>query len=314
MIHSLVTGGAGFIGSHIVEALVNRGDRVAVIDDLSTGRAENLSHLGDRVRFVQGDICDLELMRRLTDGVDTVFHQAAIPSVPRSVREPLACNRAAVDGTLSVLLAARDAKVKRLVYASSSSVYGETQVLPKVEVMPTQPISPYAVAKLAGELYASVFWRVYGLQTVSLRYFNVFGPRQDPNSPYSGVIVKFIRTLVRGEVPVIFGDGKQTRDFTYVENVVQANLLAAEAPAEGVVGRVFNIGTGVETELNDLLAAIAGAMGKPARARHEPPRPDDIRNSLADVTLAHRFLNYQPRVSLEEGVARTVDYFLKEEP
>ncbi len=309
----LVTGGAGFIGSHLVEAVVKRGEEVVVVDDLSTGRLENLKGVADRVEFVQGDICDQELMRRVMKGVDYVMHEAAIPSVPRSVKEPLKCNRAAVDGTLSVLLAARDMGVKRLVYASSSSVYGETEILPKVEVMPSGPISPYAVAKLAGELYVKVFYRVYGLETVSLRYFNVFGPRQDPRSMYSGVIVKFIRALANGEQPVIFGDGKQTRDFTYIDNVVRANLLALEAPAGPAIGMAFNVGTGMETELNGLLERIGQEMGKRVEPRYEPARPDDIRHSLADITLARRFLGYKPDVTLEEGVVHTVRYYMEHE-
>ena len=309
----LVTGGAGFIGSHLAEAIAKRGERVIVVDDLSTGRLENFKGFSDMVEFVQGDVTDLELMNKVMKGVQFVMHEAAIPSVPRSVKEPLKCNRAAVDGTLSVLLAARDAGVKRLVYASSSSVYGETEILPKVEVMPNGPISPYAVAKLAGELYTKVFWRVYGLETVSLRYFNVFGPRQDPNSMYSGVIVKFIRSLAKGEAPVVFGDGTQTRDFTYIDNVVRANLLALEAPTGPAIGMAFNVGTGVETEINGLLALIAQEMGTNVKPRFEPARSDDIRNSLADITLARRFLGYKPDVTLEEGVARTVKYYQENE-
>jgi nucleoside-diphosphate-sugar epimerase len=309
----LVTGGAGFIGSHLAEAVVKRGEKVVVVDDLSTGRLENLKGFLDKVELVQGDVCDMSLMNHVMKGVDYVMHEAAIPSVPRSVKEPLKCNRAAVDGTLSVLLAARDAGVKRLVYASSSSVYGETEILPKVEVMPSGPISPYAVAKLAGELYTKVFWRVYGLETVSLRYFNVFGPRQDPNSMYSGVIVKFIRALARGETPVIFGDGTQTRDFTYIGNVVRANLQALEVPTGPAIGMAFNVGTGLETELNELLETIARAMGKPATARHEPGRPDDIQHSLADITLARRFLKYSPETTLEKGITETVRYYVENE-
>ncbi len=309
----LVTGGAGFIGSHLAETLLKRGESVVVVDNFSTGRKENLSGFIDRLEFVEGDICDLTLMNEVMQGVDYVLHEAAIPSVPRSVEDPLKCNRAAVDGTLSVLLAARDAGVKRLVYASSSSVYGQTEILPKVEVMPNGPISPYAVAKLAGELYTTVFWRVYGLETVSLRYFNVFGPRQDPNSMYSGVIVKFIRSLSIDEPPLVFGDGKQTRDFTYVANVVHANMLALEASDGLVVGKVFNVGTGLETEVGQLLELISREMGKSIEPRREEPRPDDIRSSLADITLARRFLKYEPKVSLEAGIAETVKFYLENE-
>jgi UDP-glucose 4-epimerase len=309
----LVTGGAGFIGSHLAEALAKRGEEVVVVDDLSTGRLENLAGFEDKVKFVRADVCDLALMKRVMKGVHYVLHEAAIPSVPRSVKEPLACNRSAVDGTLSVLLAARDAGVKRLVYASSSSVYGETDAVAKVETMPSAPISPYGVAKLAGELYAKVFWRLYGLETVALRYFNVFGPRQDPTSTYSGVMVRFIRTLAGGETPIIFGDGKQTRDFTYVQNVVRANELALEAPTGPAMGMVFNVGTGVETEINKLLELIAREMNKSVKPRHEPARPDEIRHSLADITLARRFLGYKPEVTLEEGVARTMSYCLENE-
>lgn len=307
----LVTGGAGFIGSHLAETLVKRGESVVVVDNLSTGRKENLNDFIDGIDFVEGDICNPALMNKVMSGVDYVLHEAAIPSVPRSVDDPLKCNRAAVDGTLSVLLAARDAGVKRLIYASSSSVYGQTETLPKVEIMPNGPISPYAVAKLAGELYTTVFWRVYGLETVSLRYFNVFGPRQDPNSMYSGVIVKFIRSLSIGEPPLVFGDGKQTRDFTYVANVVQANMLALEASDESVVGKVFNIGTGIETEVGQLLELISREMGKSIESQREEPRPDDIRSSLADITLARRFLKYEPMVSLETGIVETVKFYLE---
>ena len=309
----LVTGGAGFIGSHLAETLVKRGEQVVVVDDLSTGRKDNLKPFADKIEFVQGDICDLKLMQEVCQGVDYVLHQAAIPSVPRSVKEPLKCNHAAVDGTLSVLLAARDAGVKRLVYASSSSVYGQTEILPKVEVMPNGPISPYAVAKLAGELYTKVFWHVYKLETVCLRYFNVFGPRQDPGSMYSGVIVKFIHALAAGNPPIVFGDGKQTRDFTYIANVVQANLRALETPDEAVLGKVFNVGTGAETEIAQLLELIAKKMGKSANPQYMDPRPDDIRSSLADITLARRFLKYEPEVSLEQGVEETVKYYLENE-
>ena len=302
----LVTGGAGFIGSHIVEALLRQGERVRVVDDLSTGKLENVEHLKGDLEFVQGDVCSETLMKRVSEDVEVVYHQAAIPSVPRSLDEPLVTNRASVDGTLRVLLAARDAGVRRVVYASSSSVYGENDTVPTVETMPTVPISPYGVAKLAGELYARVFHRCYGMETVALRYFNVFGPRQDPASSYAGVTPIFVRELLAGRTPTIFGDGEQTRDFTYVTNVVQANLKAATAP--GASGKVFNAASGVQTTVNRLYEVISRLLDLDVSPRHDDPRAGDIRHSLADIAAARETLDYAPDVSLEDGLRITVDW------
>jgi nucleoside-diphosphate-sugar epimerase len=303
----LVTGGAGFIGSHITEALVKRGDRVRVLDNLMTGRRENLAHLANRIEFIEADIRDAAATRRAMDGVHVVFHQAAIPSVPRSVDEPQLNHEANSNGTFNVLLAARDAVVRRVVYAASSSAYGETEELPKRESMPPSPLSPYAAAKLFGEYYCQVFTRVYGLETVSLRYFNVFGPRQDPSSPYSGVISKFVTTLLQGETPVIFGDGEQSRDFTYVANVVDANLRAAEAPA--AAGQMMNLGIGQRVTLNQLLAELQNILGTQLTPRYEAARAGDVRHSLADISLAEQLLGYKPLVGLAEGLEYTVAWY-----
>jgi len=300
----LVTGGAGFIGSHIAEELLREGERVRIVDNLSTGKKENLEALRGDLEFIEGDVCDEKLMEKAASGVEVVFHEAAIPSVPRSVKDPIASNRASVDGTLRVLLAARDAHVRRLIYASSSSVYGETPELPKTEMMPTVPVSPYGVAKLTAELYCRAFTKCYGFETVSLRYFNVFGPRQDPKSMYAGVIPIFVRELLRGNVPTIFDDGEQTRDFTYISNVVQANLKAATA--SGAAGRVFNAGAGGQITVNTLYRLIAGILGEQTPARHGPPRPGDVRHSFADITAAREVLRYEPTVSVEEGLKLTV--------
>ncbi len=306
----LVTGGAGFIGSHIVEALVRRGDGVRVLDNLSTGHRRNLAHLIDKIEFIEGDIQDYEPTRRAMEGVDIVFHEAAIPSVPRSVSEPLLNHNSNVNGTFNVLLAARDARVKRVVYAASSSAYGETGIGEKSEDSLPSPLSPYAVAKLVGEYYCQVFTRVYGLETVSLRYFNVFGPRQDPSSPYSGVISKFVTALLQGETPVIFGDGEQSRDFTYVANVVDANLRAAESTA--AVGQVINLGLKQRTTLNQLLAELQQIIGTHITPKYEPPRAGDIRHSLADIARAETLLGYRPVVGLTEGLEHTVAWYKEE--
>lgn len=303
----LVTGGAGFIGSHIADALVARGDEVVVLDDFSSGKPENLAGVHEKVQIIRGNICDLDVVRQACRGVDFVLHQAARTSVPRSVENPLETNRTNVDGTLNVLLAARDAKVKRVVFASSSAVYGETPTLPKTESMPAVPISPYGVSKYVGELYAQVFGHAYGLENVCLRYFNVFGPRQDASSPYSGVLSKFCIALLTDQTPAIYGDGQQSRDFTYVENVVQANLLACEA--DGVSGMVFNVGTGSRVTLNEVLTVLGKISGKRANPRHLPPRPGDILHSQADISLACKHLGYSPRVSLEEGLRRTWEWY-----
>src|SRR5213594_3419559 len=273
----LVTGGAGFIGSNTVDELVRRGASVVVLDDLSAGKEDNLAEVRNKISFIKGSINDLEAVRRAMHEADYVLHLAARTSVPRSIKDPLETNRVNIEGTLNVLLAARDPKVKRVVLAASSSAYGETPVLPKVETMQPQPISPYGVTKYVGELYAQMFGRVYGLQNVSLRYFNVFGPRQDPGSPYSGVLSKFITCCLDDAEPVIYGDGEQSRDFTYVENVVQANLLACEAP--NATGKVFNVGTGGRFTLNQTLKLLEGIAGKAIVAKYDPPRDGDIRDS-----------------------------------
>ncbi|MFB3880146.1 MAG: SDR family oxidoreductase [Armatimonadota bacterium] len=307
MARYLVTGGAGFIGSHLVGRLVEMGESVVVLDNLSTGKAANLAPWLDSIAFLQADIRDLDAVRQACAGVDYLLHQAALPSVPRSVRDPVASNETNVNGTLNVLVAARDAGVRRLVYAASSSAYGDTPTLPKHEAMPARPLSPYAVSKHAGELYCRVFSGVYGLETVALRYFNVFGPRQDPGSHYAAVIPKFITALQQGERPVIFGDGEQSRDFTYVGNVVDANLLACRA--EGTAGEVINIACGARTSLNDLVRVLERITGAAVEPIYEKARPGDVKHSLADITKAQRLLGYRPSISLEEGLARTAAYY-----
>ena len=306
----LVTGGAGFIGSNTVDELVRRGHDVVVLDDLSSGKIENLARVKTRIEFMEHSITDLDSVREACRGVDYVIHLAARPSVPRSVKDPLETNRVNVDGTLKVLIAARDAKVKRVVFAGSSSVYGETPTLPKREIMPPIPISPYGLSKLTGEMYGQVFHRVYGLEFVSLRYFNVFGPRQDPASPYSGVLSLFNAALMRGTRPTVNGDGEQSRDFTYVANAVQANLLAC--CASGAPGLAINVGTGNRYTLNQTLALLEGITGRPALAKYAPPREGDIRDSQADITRARQVLGYNPRVSFKEGLSRTWEWFLRE--
>lgn len=304
----LVTGGAGFIGSHIASALIDSGARVRVLDDLSTGHRENIDEIGREVDFIQGSVADEELLRKVLDGVEVIFHEAAIPSVPRSVEEPRQTHIASVDGTFSLLLAAREKKVRRVVYAASSSAYGDQPTLPKSEQMLPDPLSPYAVAKLVGEYYCQVFTRVYGLETVSLRYFNVFGPRQDPGSQYSGVVSRFISALLSGEQPVIYGDGEQSRDFTYIENVVAANLSAAEAGAAS--GKVINVANGERITLNQLLGELKELTGNhDVKAAYLEPRVGDVRHSLADITLAREFLGYQSKVDLREGLQRTIDWW-----
>ena len=303
----LVTGGAGFIGSHITEELLRRGNSVIVLDDLSSGKEDNLRHLTGNLELVKGSICDTDVVGSTCRGADYVLHLAARTSVPRSVLEPIQTNQVNIDGTLNVLIAARDAKVKRVVFAASSSAYGETAELPKRESMEPSPISPYGVTKLVGELYAQVCGRVYGLENVSLRFFNVFGPRQDPTSQYSGVLSRFITALLSGNQPVIFGDGEQSRDFTYVENVVDACLRACEAP--GASGKVFNVGTGTRFSLNETLRLLGKISGKNAKAKYDPPRSGDIRDSQADITLAKKILGYQPGVQFEEGLRRTWEWY-----
>ena len=304
----LVTGGAGFIGSHLVEELVRRGRAVRVLDNLSTGHRENLAAVADRIEFVEGDILDPVAVRDAMRGVRRVFHQAALRSVPRSVDDPQSSNRVNVEGTLNILVAARDAGVDRVVYASSSSVYGRTDVLPLVETMAPQPVSPYAVSKLAGEYYCQVFTRVYGLATVGLRYFNVFGPRQDPASQYAAVVPRFIAAAFRGESLEIHGDGLQSRDFTYVGNVVAANCLAAESPR--AAGEAFNVACGSQHTLMDIverLRDLAGADGAPLRWHHTPDRPGDVRHTCADIGKAWRLLGYEVLTGFEEGLTRTIE-------
>jgi len=303
----LVTGGAGFIGSHIAEALVKRGDRVRVLDNLMTGKRENLAHLAGKLEFIEADIRDANAARQAMEGVSIVFHEAAVPSVPRSVAEPQLNHEANVNGTFNVLMAARDAGVKRVVFAASSSAYGDTEVLPKVETMMPNPLSPYAAAKLIGELYCQTFTRVYGLETVALRYFNVFGPRQDPTSPYSGVISKFVTALLNNEAPTIFGDGEQSRDFTYIANVVDANLRAAEAP--DAVGQVMNLGIGDRITLNQLFDELQKIIGTNLKPNYAETRAGDVRHSLADITRAEQLLAYHPLVGLAEGLKYTVDWY-----
>jgi UDP-glucose 4-epimerase len=303
----LVTGGAGFIGSHIAEELARRGHSVAMLDDLSSGKEANLAHLAGKVELRKGSVCDLETVASACRGADYLIHLAARTSVPRSVLEPIETNRVNVDGTLNVLIAARDAKVKRVVFAASSSAYGETPTLPKIESMEPAPISPYGVTKLVGELYAQVCGRVYGLENVSLRYFNVFGPRQDPTSQYSGVLSRFITALLDGKQPSVFGDGEQSRDFTYVANVVDATLRACEAP--GASGKVFNVGTGERFTLNETLRLLGRISGKNAQAKYDPPRTGDILHSQADISLARKILGYQPSVAFAEGLKRTWEWY-----
>lgn len=307
MTRYLVTGGAGFIGSNIVDRLVREENEVVVVDDFSTGKRENLAHVMDRIQLIETDICDRDMMRSACKGVDCVFHQAAIPSVPRSVADPLGCNRAAVDGTLSVLLAARDEGVSRVVGASSSSVYGESPELPKHEGMPVDPLSPYAVGKLTAERYAAVFTRVYGLETVSLRYFNVYGPRQDPHGDYAAVIPKFISLILSGKKLTIYGDGSQSRDFTFVEDVVEANLLASLAP--GASGRAFNIGGGKRVTLNEVVAMLGEVLGTEVAPEYAPVRAGDILHSLADISAASDVLGYAPGTSFREGLVKTAAFF-----
>jgi UDP-glucose 4-epimerase len=304
----LVTGGAGFIGSHIAAAFSSAGARVRVIDDLSTGYRENLEEIGGAVDFVEGSLTDEAALRRALEDVELVYHEAAIPSVPRSVANPRETHRACVEATFSLLLAARERGVRRVVYAASSSAYGDQPELPKKEEMRPDPLSPYAVAKLVGEYYAQVFTRAYDLETVCLRYFNVFGPRQDPTSQYSGVISRFIAALFTGERPVIFGDGLQSRDFTYIANVVDANLRAAETTAG--VGHVINVANGERITLNELLAVLKKLAGKAdVEAEYREARVGDVKHSLADITRARQMLGYEPRVGLEEGLRSTIDWW-----
>jgi nucleoside-diphosphate-sugar epimerase len=305
----LITGIAGFIGSSLAQTLLQRGEQVRGIDNLSTGRRDNLAQMLGQIEFHEADILDLDAIKLACAGVDYVLHQAAIPSVPKSVLDPIGSNRANVDGTVNVLVAARDARVKRVIYAASSSAYGDTPTLPKHESMTPDPISPYAVAKLASERYMISFYRCYGLETVALRYFNIFGPRQDPSSPYSGVLAKFITLMLAGRQPTIYGDGEQSRDFTYIDNAVEANLLACKAPATQVAGKVFNVATGRRVTLNEtfkLLQALTSYSGSPI---YGAERKGDIKHSLADISAAEEHLGYRPKVSFENGLGQTVHWY-----
>src|SRR5271168_3155242 len=305
----LVTGGAGFIGSNMVDALVRRGHSVVVLDDLSAGKEANLAAVRDKIDFQLGSITDLAAVRTACEGADYVIHLAARTSVPRSVKDPIESNHVNIDGTLNVLVAARDAKVRRFVYAASSSAYGETPTLPKTEAMQPNPISPYGISKFVGELYAQVFGRIYGLENVCVRYFNVFGPRQDPTSEYSGVLSRFMLAVLEGKQPVVYGDGEQSRDFTFIENIVDETLRACEA--KGASGMVFNGGTGARITLNQVVKTLERITGKTIQPKYEAPRGGDIRDSQADVSLARRVLGYEPRVLFEEGLKRTWDWFKK---
>jgi nucleoside-diphosphate-sugar epimerase len=306
MAHYLVTGGAGFIGSHLSEELTRRGHRVRVADSLVTGKKSNLDHLPS-VEFMQGDLADADFAARVTKDVDYVLHQAALPSVPRSVKDPITSNRANVDATLNILVASRDAGVKRLVFAGSSSAYGNTATLPKHEEMPNSPLSPYALQKVVGEQYLQLFTQLYNLETVTIRYFNVFGPRQDPGSPYSGVISLFATALLENRAPTIYGNGEQTRDFTYVANVVDGVLRACEAP--GAVGRVVNVATGTRVSLNQLFEAMRRLIGADVKPQYGPSRAGDVQDSQADIRRAREILGYEPIVAFEEGLKRTVDWY-----
>jgi len=305
----LITGIAGFIGSSLARAVLAQGDEVRGIDNLSTGKKENIAEILGRIDFCEADLLDLRAVESVCGGVDYVLHQAAIPSVPRSVLDPLGSNRANVDATVNLLVAARNAKVKRVVYAASSSAYGDTRTLPKHEDMPPNPISPYAVAKLAGEYYMTSFYRCYGLETVCLRYFNIFGPRQDPTSPYSGVLAKFITQMLNGEQPTIFGDGTQSRDFTYVDNAVEANLLACKALASEVAGSVFNVAIGRRADLNEAFRLLKKLTGYSGDVKYGPERAGDVKHSLADISRAEKHLGYRPRVNFEEGLRRTIEWY-----
>lgn len=313
MANFLVTGGAGFIGSNLVEALLSRGDTARVLDIFSTGKRENLKFPGmsrelmANLEILEGDIADLSTCHKATEGIDYVFHQAAIPSVPRSIALPLESNRANIGGTLNVLVAARDAGVKRLIFASSSAVYGNARGFPRKETIPPEPLSPYAVQKMTAEHYLRVFYELYGLETVSLRYFNVFGPRQDPDSEYAAVIPRFIKAFVTDTQPTVYGDGAQSRDFTYVDNVVYGNLLAVEAP--DAPGKVMNLACGGQLTLNQLLALLRRITGSDAEAVYTDPRPGDVRHSWADIALSEQILSYKIQVPLEEGLRRAADYF-----
>lgn len=307
---ALVTGGAGFIGSHIAQGLVTQGARVRVIDNLSTGRMENIEAIGSKVDFIRGDLADEKAVRKAVEGVEVIFHEAALPSVPRSVANPRETHLACVDGTFNLLLAAKEAGVRRLIYAASSSAYGDQPTLPKVETMRPEPLSPYAAAKLVGEYYCQVFYRSYNFETVCLRYFNVFGPRQDPSSPYSGVVSRFLEFLTKSARPIIYGDGEQTRDFTYISNVVDANMLAAEG--DKAVGQLINIANGEQVSINELFRLLQQITGQhDVEPEYQAARTGDITHSLADVSRARELLGYAPTVGLAEGLQATTEWFAR---
>lgn len=310
MSNCLVTGGAGFIGSNLVGALLERGHSVRVIDDFSTGYRHNLTPYEGKIELLEGDLAQMEIAQQAVDDIDLIFHKAALPSVPRSISDPIESNRAGVDATLNLLISARDAGVKRLVYASSSSVYGDQDPdKAKVETMVSQPISPYGVSKMAAERYCQVFHIAYGFEAVALRYFNVFGPGQDPSGGYAAVIPKFATAMLSGQQPTIYGDGEQTRDFTYIGNVIHGNLLAAEAPAEKVAGEVFNLAAGGQTSLNELVEMMQEFTGFDQPAKHDPPRTGDIRHSRADISKAQQRMGYEPVFTMLEGLRKTVDWY-----
>ncbi len=304
----LVTGGAGFIGSNIVKRLVEEGKDVRVLDNLSTGKAKNLEPFTDKIEFIEGDFTDLEVARKAVNGVDFVMHQGAIPSVPRSIDDPIKTNNANILGTLNMLMASREAGVKRFIYAASSSAYGDSLVMPKIETMASAPKSPYAIQKLVGEMYCQNFYKLFGLQTVCLRYFNVFGPNQDPESVYSAVIPLFIKKMLKGESPVIFGDGTTSRDFTYVDNNVDANLRACESGGDSA-GEVINIACGYEISLNDLVEKINKELSTNIKPIYKEERAGDVKHSLADITKAEKLLGYKPLVSFDEGLRKTIEFY-----
>lgn len=303
----VITGGAGFIGSHVAQELISRGESVRILDDFSTGRADNLREVRDQVSICEGSVCELEQIRPHFAGADYVIHLAALSSVARSVEDPLTTNEVNIGGTLNVLLASRDAGIRRLVFAASAAAYGDSSAPVRSEPDPPNPLSPYALTKLAGEYYCQVFTRIFHLEAVALRFFNIFGPRQNPESPYTGVLSKFITAYLRGTTPVIFGDGNQSRDFTYVGNVVQAVLLACRAPE--AAGKVINVGTGESYTLNQTIDLLNGIFGKSATPRYDPPRAGDVRDSRADIRRARDLLSYEPRVRFEEGLRQTVAWY-----
>jgi len=303
----LVTGGAGFIGSNICKKLISEGCFVRVVDNLLTGKKSNLAGIIDKIEFIQADMGDDQVARSAMKDIDVVLHEGALPSVPRSVDDPALTHKHCVDATFTLLLAARDAGIKRFVYASSSSAYGDTPTLPKVETMPPQPLSPYAVGKLVGEYYCSVFYKVFGLETISLRYFNVFGPHQDPASQYAAAIPAFVTAILKDEPPTVYGDGLQSRDFTYVDNVVEANLLAARA--KQAKGEVLNIACGQAVTVNEVIEIINGLLGKNIKPKYDPPRPGDVKHSLADITLAEKTIGFKPKVQFKQGLQKAIDWY-----